>query len=492
MSVEIDKLKKVSLNEKNKEQYAQYYTSFTIARYMATLFKKKCKKNIRILDPGSGEGRLAIALLERLLVDNKSNIKKIEIILYEIDTEVIKYLDDNMKLVAKKYNQQGIQINYIIKNENFIETSLEDNIRYDYVIMNPPYKKLAVDSQDNKILEGKGIKVPNYYAAFISIAKRKLSNGGQIVAIIPRSFCNGLYYKSFREDILEDLAIEKIHLFESRTDIFKDDSVLQENVIIHLVKRKIVNNYQVNILHSYNALMDDISISRRNIHDVVLRDDKNKVIRIMRYGEEQEICRRIQSLKYSLDDLEIEVSTGPVVDFRENPESLLKESADETVPLLFCEHIQQMRIQWPKEDVKNYNYIKLNNETKSRLRPKGNYVLVKRMTSKEEPRRIVAALCEKESMDYSFYGFDNKLNYFHKNKEGISEKLAKGLVIYLNSTIIDIYFRTFSGSTQVNAHDLRSLKYPSKEKIIMLSKYYDTEFETIDEFETMIERVIFS
>ena len=52
---------------------------------------------------------------------------------------------------------------------------------------------------------------------------------GQIVAIIPRSFCNGPYYRSFRDFILERAAIKQIHLFGSRNKAFMDDNVLQEN-----------------------------------------------------------------------------------------------------------------------------------------------------------------------------------------------------------------------------------------------------------------------
>ena len=54
-------------------------------------------------------------------------------------------------------------------------------------------------------------------------------------------------------------------------------------------------------------------------------------------------------------------------------------------------------------------------------------------------------------------GFENHLNYFHENGEGLPLDLAKGLAAFLNSDAVDQYFRIFSGHTQVNATDLRNL-----------------------------------
>jgi adenine-specific DNA-methyltransferase len=39
--------------------------------------------------------------------------------------------------------------------------------------------------------------------------------------------------------------------------------------------------------------------------------------------------------------------------------------------------------------------------------------------------------------------------------------MAAGLAAYLNSSMVDRYFRQFSGHTQVNAADLRALRYPA-------------------------------
>ena len=94
--------------------------------------------------------------------------------------------------------------------------------------------------------------------------------------------------------------------------------------------------------------------------------------------------------------------------------------------------------------------------------PSGTYVLTKRFTSKEERRRVVACIYDPNRMPQEFpvVGFENHLNYFHANGKGISPTLARGLAVYLNSTAVDGYFRQFSGHTQVNATDLRNLRYP--------------------------------
>jgi adenine-specific DNA-methyltransferase len=46
--------------------------------------------------------------------------------------------------------------------------------------------------------------------------------------------------------------------------------------------------------------------------------------------------------------------------------------------------------------------------------------------------------------------------------------VAAGLVMWLNSSVLDRYFRQFSGHTQVNAADLRNMHYPSRESLLRL------------------------
>ena len=97
--------------------------------------------------------------------------------------------------------------------------------------------------------------------------------------------------------------------------------------------------------------------------------------------------------------------------------------------------------------------------------PNGTYVLTRRLTAKEEKRRIVASLYESSVADVGVVGFENKTNYFHALGKPLPVDIARGLWLFLNSTIVDQYFRQFNGHTQVNATDLRSLRYPTTEQL---------------------------
>lgn len=49
--------------------------------------------------------------------------------------------------------------------------------------------------------------------------------------------------------------------------------------------------------------------------------------------------------------------------------------------------------------------------------------------------------------------------------------MARGLAVFLNSTAVDENFRRFSGHTQVNATDLKLMKYPSRDALIRLGEW---------------------
>ena len=160
-------------------------------------------------------------------------------------------------------------------------------------------------------------------------------------------------------------------------------------------------------------------------------------------------------------------------------ENLSSDFVDGSVPLIFPQHLQNCSITWPIPGAKKPNAL-LNNESTSNLMvPNGTYVLTRRLTAKEEKRRIVASIYSAELADVDVVGFENKTNYFHINGGPLDDLLARGLWVFLNSTLVDKYFRQMNGHTQVNATDLRTLRYPTRQQLEQIATAAD--FTTFDQ-----------
>src|ERR1019366_6151627 len=155
------------------------------------------------------------------------------------------------------------------------------------------------------------------------------------------------------------------------------------------------------------------------------------------------IAEHFGSLHSTLADLGIEVSTGRVVDFRATKFLRMFPSAD-TVPLIYPRNFENGFITWPKPGGKKSQAMAVLPGAEELLVPKGTYVLVKRFSSKEENRRIVAALYDPKRIAAEHVGFENHTNFYHAGDRGLSVPFAKGLTSFLNSTLVDLYFRQFS------------------------------------------------
>jgi adenine-specific DNA-methyltransferase len=98
----------------------------------------------------------------------------------------------------------------------------------------------------------------------------------------------------------------------------------------------------------------------------------------------------------------------------------------------------------------------------------------------------VACIFDPETVEAKWLGFENHLNYFHADGHGLDRNLAVGLFAYLNSTMVDQYFRRFSGHTQVNATDLRKLSYPDREILQAIG----TEMKKLDQSQDEIDKLV--
>ncbi len=201
------------------------------------------------------------------------------------------------------------------------------------------------------------------------------------------------------------------------------------------------------------------------------------------------IAQTVESLPCTLSDLELTVSTGRVVDFRAR-QWLRMEPSAQTVPLVYPAHFMKGIVLWPRPKSRKANAILFNEESASLMVPAGPYALVRRFSSKEERRRVVAALFDLSPASFPVVGFENHVNYFHHGGKPLERLLAKGLVAFLNSTLVDIYFRQFNGHTQVNAQDLKALRYPDRNALLALGHRLGELLPEQDALDLLVEEVI--
>ncbi|ATL85510.1 site-specific DNA-methyltransferase [Streptomyces malaysiensis subsp. malaysiensis] len=148
-------------------------------------------------------------------------------------------------------------------------------------------------------------------------------------------------------------------------------------------------------------------------------------------------------------------------------------------------------IKWPVQGAKKNNAIMLNEQTEKLTFPSGHYVVVKRLSSKEEKRRVVAVVFDPGQIDRKRIGFENHVNVFHANGSGLQQEVAQGLCLWLNSTILDRFIRRFNGHTQVNATDLRNLRYPSVEQLTALgNSWQTTTWMTQEEIDELVQQIV--
>ncbi|MBU6230047.1 MAG: Eco57I restriction-modification methylase domain-containing protein [Cyanobacteria bacterium REEB459] len=424
-----------------------------------------------LLDAGAGIGSLSAAFLDRWQKGG-FDFQRVEVNAFELDRSLTEHLS---KTLGKYSHQSNFLSN--IYPEDFIHAAAESLtgnlfarplVYYTHAILNPPYKKINSNSPHRLALRRVGIETVNLYSAFVALAIAQAAPGGQIVAIIPRSFCNGPYYRPFRDFMMKRVAIRHIHLFESRSKAFKDDEVLQENIIIRLERDG--QQESVTISTSTDDSFADLVTHEHPFDRIVFPDDPERFIHVPT-SLEKNVIELSQVIGCSLADLGLKVSTGPVVDFRLK-EHLRDMPAESTVPLLYPAHVSSTGTTWPIQGMKKPNAIERNSETEKWLYPNGFYCVVRRFSSKEEKRRIVASVVEPGTFGKaSLIGFENHLNLFHENKKGLPEFLARGLAVFLNTTAVDQLFRCFNGHTQVNATDLKLIRYPCRSVLVQLGEW---------------------
>lgn len=453
----------------HRRKRGQVFTPPEVARFMAGLLGPIPAEYV-LLDPGAGVGTLTAAFCER--VSKLRSPRTVTAHVFENDEQLVPLLKENLDNCKRLLAEAGHTLTYFLHADDFIfatshglngQSLFAEGVfaeECDGVIMNPPYFKLRKDSVHAKLMEKIVHGQPNVYAFFMALAARLLKPNGEIVAITPRSFCNGLYFRGFRRWYFERTGIDHIHVFESRTETFKHSNVLQESIITK-VHRLGLPSPTIAVTTSFGSdLSGGLQRSEVPAADIVDNSLGDYVVRIPEGNRDREIMRLVESLPLRFSETGLRISTGPVVLFRAT-EYLLAESGDPTaVPLLQPHNVKPFTTIWPLTRNGKHKAFRCREESLRLLVPTKNYVLVKRFSSKEERRRLTASCLLEADFPFPCIGIENHVNYVYHADRALTADEVFGIAAFFNSHLIDRYFRTISGNTQVNATEIRAMNFP--------------------------------
>ncbi len=452
-----------SIPKKERKKYGQFFTSKETARFMAGLYNiPRNLSKVRILDAGAGTGILSCALLERM--EQIEFVQSIELTCYENDNNILDLLKENLQ-TYKENSKKNIHIEIITDNYitsqylEFNHMSCGNLKKYDFVIGNPPYMKISKDAPEAAAMPEVCYGAPNLYFLFAAMGLYNLTDDGEMVYIIPRSWTSGAYFKRFRQYFLTEGKLEYIHLFVSRNKVFDKEDVLQETIIIKAKKTYIVPEKVMITSSQSNSDFDNLTSLKVPYSLVVSGNDF--YVYLVTGEREVSVLERLNKFNKTLPDIGLKMKTGLTVDFR-NREILRDVEEEGAIPLFYSQHIKQGEVKFPIQKENEYVVA----SKRGLIQDNKNYLFVKRFTAKEERRRLQCGVyLSKKYPQYKKISTQNKINFIDGLITEMSDCIVYGLYVIFNSTLYDEYYRILNGSTQVNSTEINAMPVPDLESI---------------------------
>ncbi|MAD57217.1 MAG: hypothetical protein CMK44_01410 [Porticoccus sp.] len=253
---ELSKTLTRELDKNTKKSKGIFFTPYNIIKKSCDIVFEYCaKNNIKIndiLEPSCGSCEY---------------IKHLDNITDDVIIDGIEYDDtiyENIKSLKFRNNVNLMKMDYL---------KYEVERMYDLIIGNPPYfvvKQADVKEEYKQFYDGR----PNMFVLFIIHSLSKLKEGGLISFILPKSFCNCLYYNKIRSHINENFTIVDVYDFsrESYLETAQDTIMLlihnkpgENNDYIYNNNGNILFNTPENIKHIKRLYDNSTNLKNLNL-----------------------------------------------------------------------------------------------------------------------------------------------------------------------------------------------------------------------------------
>lgn len=460
LHAEADLAGQVALAVKAAEErhgLGQFFTPTDLAELIAQEFDAEWASRlndvgtIRLLDPGAGTGTLGLALLERLLQIGIT--RPIELITVEIDEHLHEPLRANLEAAREVLANEGRGFSFKIVKGDFLDAIDSRAVAGDFqgAILNPPYGKMhRTDSRlatRHALVHGQ----PNIYALFLAESLKLLGPHGRMAAICPRSFASGPYFGRIRESLRSNGTLRKVTMFARRDELFSRDAVLQETVVASWdrVPHKESMKFDLRVLEP-RGFVETFS-TRLSL------PSGSEPWFLPNSQAELEAIERLSGWPSRLDSLDITVRTGPVVFFRTKQGRM--KAQDGTVPFVWMNNLRlDGEVEWPQENPQRPQFF-APSERDPLVVPNQWLVLVRRFSSRDDAKRLVVSVWNPGKSPATSIAIENRVNVIMGGSSPFTQEQAELVAHHLRRPEVESWFRARSGTTQVNATDLRAVPF---------------------------------
>lgn len=333
--------------------------------------------------------------------------------------------------------------------------------RFDLVVGNPPYGRITLSKHMRFRYERSLFGHANLYGLFTDLALRLAKPNGVVTYLTPTSFLGGQYFKALRKLLATETTPAAFDFVADREGVF--DDVLQETLL---------TSYKMSRKHSpaVVSLVVPKGLNKARIERIgrIRLPENGTPWLLPRTPIDMRFLNFIQQMPTRLVDLGYMVSTGQLV-WNRFKSQLRTKFSENCFPLIWAESISPEGFNFTADRRNHVPYFEIRNRQPHLITNKP-CVLVQRTTSKEQDRRLLAAVLPLKLLNqYGGVVIENHLNMIYS--DGLfSHVSVMTIEALLNTQAVDRAFRCISGSVAVSAYELNSLPLPNLDQMFELEK----------------------
>lgn len=423
------------------------------------------------LDPACGGAAFLVPIAMRMRQELQKRISPAERIahvqshLHGMDLDPTLCLLSRNLLRAVLYDEianTGIEPRFSIRTGNSVVDAKDLYRTADVVVCNPPYRKMsAKEVQAARPEFGNVLSAqPNLYGLFTALSLQFLCESGIGAFVTPTSYLSGHSFSSLRTYLLREGHITSIGIVGEKEGVFMD---VQQETAVTIFKP---------CPREHARARTSISLISTKGEFVLIGDcaltDSGAAWPIPRVASDVSLIAHSSRLKHRLQDYGYEARVGNYVWNRDQraaycSESFARRYSNKAVPLLWSRDIKSgkaVHFDGTKKRNGERRFVVVMDPAHPSVIRKP-CVLLQRVTSNEQPRRLVAAAVSRAFFrEYGgFMGENHTITLVPSQSR--PALTPNQLAELLGCSQVDRLFRCISAATNVSVFELGQLPLPN-------------------------------